>query len=212
LAFLAAGDSTNYQHFLSEMGKTQCTNGGVPYSTSVGSVSEFVGDTNNDGVDDTDVTTTSLSVAGTAWLILAEQNVNPFCVTCDVGACPGATVPSLVLTATAGGTLVAGRACGGSAVDPVTLANDYEVIVYAETDTNYIQPSTIDFRHPILPDGYFDTWSHSANVIHAFLVRRGLDWVGQTRFLPPVDGQQIIARADYDLGTGTTVHAPAIGG
>lgn len=66
LASYKVEDHEDYNGFLSEMTETQCTNGGIPYSNSIGSAG------------DGDTTSTFLSVAGTAWYIMAQQKFNPF--------------------------------------------------------------------------------------------------------------------------------------
>jgi len=90
---------------------------------------------------------------------------------------------------------VFGCACGGADIDVETLADDYEVIVYVQTDQWYIQPFASDFRHSVDANGYFNAYAHEGDRVHVFLARAGLNWSTQAASLPVVGGE-IIAEWD----------------
>ncbi len=112
---------------------------------------------------------------------------------CGTGSQPGLSLTVQNRPADELPLLVAGRACGG-AIDAFTLADEYEVVVYAFTDKYYVQPFADQFRLKMCPSGYFTVRSHTATRLHAFLSRRGLEiWPTRTDTLPQVDGEAIIA-------------------
>jgi hypothetical protein len=117
---------------------------------------------------------------------------------CGTGSEPGLSLTVQNRPADELPLLVAGRACG-QAIDAVTLADEYEVVLYAFTDKYYVQPFADRFRLKVCPSGYFTVRSHTATRLHAFLARRGLDiWPTRADTLPQVDGEAVIAEAVWD--------------
>lgn len=124
-----------------------------------------------------------------------------------VPPCEDLPEPYFMLTATylpvPGGDLpvsIVGRACGGGAIDPLTLSSAYDVIIYAHTDKWYVQPFEISFHHSVNQYGYLMTRSHYGDRIHAFVAVRGLSWSAELGALPAVDGEFIVAEADATVG------------
>ena len=117
---------------------------------------------------------------------------------CGAGVEPGLSLTVLNRPADELPLLIAGRACGGT-IDAATLADEYEVVVYALTDKYYVQPFADQFRVKVCPSGYFTVRSHTATQLHAFLARRGLEiWPTRADTLPQVDGEAIIAEAVWE--------------
>jgi hypothetical protein len=132
----------------------------------------------------------------------------------DVPPCPDDGSTNLILRASDNvfpvpdrdtPVLVQGRACTGPEISAEALTQDYEIILYAETDRFYIQPFADRRAHiRIRADGRFSTYSHEANCLHVILTPRGIHWPAQLTALPDVSGPGILATTGLCLDTDPT--------